>query len=159
MDYSETELTEAFMDKWIIVGITCGVILGVIVIVTIVSLLVCFIWRQEKDSSKSERYRNKDSKNGSDSDSNRKKSSSYGPTLGNPTQPYYVQPSDDRKLAPSAEMFHYQYQKDQNNTNLPYPSAPTMPQPLDGNDYLYEVPGLAPPRGDDKEVVNPLYDK
>lgn len=75
--------------------------------------------RQEKDSSKSGRYRNKGSKNGSDSDSNRKKSSSYGPTLGNPTQPYYVQPSDDRKLAPSAEMFHYQYQKDQNNTNLP----------------------------------------
>ncbi|KAM3187115.1 hypothetical protein ACTXT7_002921, partial [Hymenolepis weldensis] len=38
-NHSETELTEAFMDKWVIVGITCGVILGVIVIVTIVSLL------------------------------------------------------------------------------------------------------------------------
>nr|CDS33755.1 expressed conserved protein [Hymenolepis microstoma] len=156
MDESESELTEVFMDRWVIIGIVCGVILGVVVLVTIVSLLICFIWRRKHDSPKDNGYRNKNNNGGSDSDSSKKKSSSYGPPLRNSTQSYYVQPSDDRKLAPSAEMFHYQYQKDQNSSNLAYPPTSAMSPPPG---YMYEVPGLASQRDDDKEIANPLYGK
>lgn len=59
----------------------------------------------------------KPSKSRSDSEPNLKeKSSTYVPSLVNATQPYYVQPSEDKKLAPSAEMLHYQYQRDRNST-------------------------------------------
>uniref|UniRef100_A0A0R3WSK8 Poliovirus receptor-related 3 like n=1 Tax=Hydatigena taeniaeformis TaxID=6205 RepID=A0A0R3WSK8_HYDTA len=102
-------LSEIFMDKWVTVGIACGVVLAVVIIIVIISLLACFIWRRRSEPAKP-------SKNRSDSESNLKeKSNSYVPNMANSTQPYYVQPSEDRKLAPSAEMLHYQYQRDRNS--------------------------------------------
>nr|CDS23249.1 expressed conserved protein [Echinococcus granulosus] len=147
----DNELTEGFMDRWVPIGIACGVILAAVIIVVILSLLACFIWRRKSEPSKPP-------KSSSDSESTIKdKSNSYVPNLVNATQPYYVQPSEDRKLAPSAEMLHYHYQKDRNSAQ-PYPSAPPMPPfPVEG-EYVYEIPGLAIPR-DGKEVTNPLYDK
>ncbi|KAL5109184.1 Ran-specific GTPase-activating protein [Taenia crassiceps] len=139
----DNELTEIFMDKWVTIGIACGVVLAAVIIVVIISLLACFIWRRKSEPSKS-------SKNRSDSELNLKeRSNPYVPNLVNATQPYYVQPSEDQKLAPSAEMLHYQYQRDRSPAQT-YPSAPPAPQfPAEG-EYVYEVPGLASP-GDEKE--------
>ncbi|KAL5964065.1 hypothetical protein TSMEX_008178, partial [Taenia solium] len=106
----DNELTEIFMDKWVTIGIACGVVLAAVIIVVIISLLACFIWRRKSEPSKPPKSR-------SDSESNLKeKSNSYVPNLVNATQPYYVQPSEEQKLAPSAEMLHYQYQRDRNST-------------------------------------------
>ncbi|XP_058455444.1 protein cab-1 [Malaya genurostris] len=73
-------------------------------------------------------------------------------------------PTGDRKLAQSAQMYHYQHQKQQiiameNHNNLDKNGSHSDPESEDDNeegDYtVYECPGLAPTA--EMEVKNPMF--
>nr|XP_020455015.1 neural proliferation differentiation and control protein 1 [Monopterus albus] len=70
----------------------------------------------------------------------------------------------DKKLAHSAQMYHYQHQKQQmlslekhrNEPKVPDSGASTDEENEDGDFTVYECPGLAPTG--EMEVKNPLFD-
>ncbi|XP_026178458.1 neural proliferation differentiation and control protein 1 isoform X2 [Mastacembelus armatus] len=70
----------------------------------------------------------------------------------------------DKKLAQSAQMYHYQHQKQQmlslekhrNELKVPDSGASTDEENEDGDFTVYECPGLAPTG--EMEVKNPLFD-
>lgn len=73
-------------------------------------------------------------------------------------------PPGDRKLAHSAQMYHYQHQKQQmlslekhrDEPKVPDSGASTDEENEDGDFTVYECPGLAPTG--EMEVKNPLFD-
>ncbi|KAA8578522.1 hypothetical protein FQN60_007314 [Etheostoma spectabile] len=70
----------------------------------------------------------------------------------------------DKKLAHSAQMYHYQHQKQQmlslekhrDDAKVPDSGASTDEENEDGDFTVYECPGLAPTG--EMEVKNPLFD-
>ncbi|KAM7535919.1 hypothetical protein Aperf_G00000103550 [Anoplocephala perfoliata] len=155
----ESELTEAFMDEWTIIGIVCGVILGVIAVTVVLSLLICFVWRRKNETINEGKVKPR-GKAGPNSGPRGRNPNSYGPPIENYTESYYVQPDEQHTLAPSAEMLHYQYQKERTSPPPLYSTPlPTQNQAKGGNDVLLEIPGLAPRQDTDTEVKNPLYEE
>uniref|UniRef100_A0A8D3CYR5 Neural proliferation, differentiation and control, 1b n=1 Tax=Scophthalmus maximus TaxID=52904 RepID=A0A8D3CYR5_SCOMX len=72
------------------------------------------------------------------------------------------EPPGDKKLAHSAQMYHYQHQKQQmlslekDEPKIPDSGASTDEENEDGDFTVYECPGLAPTG--EMEVKNPLFD-
>lgn len=71
--------------------------------------------------------------------------------------------SGDKKLAHSAQMYHYQHQKQQmlslkhrDEAKMPESGATSDEETEDGDFTVYECPGLAPTG--EMEVKNPLFD-
>ncbi|MCI4386891.1 hypothetical protein PGIGA_G00067930 [Pangasianodon gigas] len=72
--------------------------------------------------------------------------------------------SGDKKLAHSAQMYHYQHQKQQMlsmekhkvEPKVPEPGVPSDEETEEGDFTVYECPGLAPTG--EMEVKNPLFD-
>uniref|UniRef100_A0A8C4NKI7 Neural proliferation differentiation and control protein 1 n=1 Tax=Eptatretus burgeri TaxID=7764 RepID=A0A8C4NKI7_EPTBU len=83
---------------------------------------------------------------------------SQAPAYALPSQP------EDRKLAQSAQMFHYQHQKQQilsmernKDNGADSKSGTDSEDDNDGEYTVYECPGLAPTG--EMEVLNPLFDE
>nr|XP_033815829.1 neural proliferation differentiation and control protein 1 [Geotrypetes seraphini] len=78
--------------------------------------------------------------------------------------PYDKTSPDDKKLAQSAQMYHYQHQKQQMLSMEKHKEEPKLPDSAttsdeeneDGDFTVYECPGLAPTG--EMEVKNPLFD-
>uniref|UniRef100_A0A5K3FI86 Neural proliferation differentiation and control protein 1 n=1 Tax=Mesocestoides corti TaxID=53468 RepID=A0A5K3FI86_MESCO len=140
-----------FMNQWETAYIACGSILAIVIIIVIASLLTCFVMRKKSKKTTAVPEGNRRPVYGG-----WHQADAYPTSSGYVAQPQYVQPSGDHKLAPSAEILHYKYQKEHANNQVT-PSAPPMPQLPNGEDFVYEVPGLASQQTE-KEVLNPLYD-
>uniref|UniRef100_A0A4W4GT53 Neural proliferation, differentiation and control, 1b n=1 Tax=Electrophorus electricus TaxID=8005 RepID=A0A4W4GT53_ELEEL len=74
---------------------------------------------------------------------------------------YDVTSSGDKTLAQSAQMYHYQHQKQQmlsqrDEPKIPESGATSDEENEDGDFTVYECPGLAPTG--EMEVKNPLFD-
>lgn len=126
----------------IIIAIMCSV--SVLLVVAIVLSIVCVCRLRSKRLNKEMPYQ-----------------TFYGTTLKDPANPAA---NGDRKLAYSAQMYHYQYQKQQmlanekaNGFDQKNPSGNSTDDDLvDDDDTVYECPGLANTEGE-MEVTNPYF--
>uniref|UniRef100_A0A0X3NZY3 Neural proliferation differentiation and control protein 1 n=1 Tax=Schistocephalus solidus TaxID=70667 RepID=A0A0X3NZY3_SCHSO len=162
MNHSTTELnphelyennpeTDVFWAHWRGAVIGCSLFLALIAIIVLFVLLVCYcVGNRNKRKKGSEE---------------KKAKLSSEPVPANPPPyqssyvPQYVQPPEERKLAPSAQMLHYQYKRDQLH------NADAQINNLDGSPSghssdvedtrVYESAGLA--QTDTSEVKNPLF--
>ncbi|KAL7060249.1 hypothetical protein AAHC03_09813 [Spirometra sp. Aus1] len=149
--YENNPETNVFWSHWRGAVIGCSIFLALIAVTVLFVLLVCYC-AGKKDKSK------KDSKG--------KSMNHYGDSVpGNPPPyqssyvPQYIQPPEERKLAPSAQMLHYQYKRDQMQSaetklnNLDETRAVHSPDADDAG--VYESAGLA--QTGPSEVKNPLF--
>uniref|UniRef100_UPI00358DEB35 neural proliferation differentiation and control protein 1 isoform X2 n=1 Tax=Myxine glutinosa TaxID=7769 RepID=UPI00358DEB35 len=127
-------------------GMIIVVVTFLIVAATVGSLLATFIWCQLRRKSKSS--------DKLDCGTFASQASAYAL----PSQP------EDRKLAQSAQMFHYQHQKQQilsmernKDNGADSKSGTDSEDDNDGEYTVYECPGLAPTG--EMEVLNPLFDE
>ncbi|XP_048181804.1 neural proliferation differentiation and control protein 1 isoform X2 [Corvus hawaiiensis] len=87
-----------------------------------------------------------------------------GPSKARPPQLFLLSPQPgDKTLAQSAQMYHYQHQKQQMLSLEKHKEEPKLPDSAssdeeneDGDFTVYECPGLAPTG--EMEVRNPLFD-
>ncbi|OCT65237.1 hypothetical protein XELAEV_18041476mg [Xenopus laevis] len=88
----------------------------------------------------------------------------YTSYKSSPPPPYEKTSPGDKKLAQSAQMYHYQHQKQQmlsmeknkDETKHPDSALTSEDENEDGDFTVYECPGLAPTG--EMEVKNPLFD-